>query len=127
MAVGIWVVTIRIIIVGAAGIDGIEHNPQQMAFHTDQQVAGTGKRSLGSFAAATTNNTPSTCTDRITASVTPRWERIDDDKLEFRAKLGDQIPSDDEESRSAGFWRQGPVEWLQIRDRGMRYSDEIEA
>ena len=52
VAVGIRIVAIRIVVVRGAGIDGVQHDAEEAAFHADEQIAGAREGFLGCFTAA---------------------------------------------------------------------------
>src|SRR6202021_4291419 len=52
IAVGIWIVAIRIVIIGRARIDGVEYDAEQTAFNRHQEIARPTESFFGGFAAA---------------------------------------------------------------------------
>src|SRR5579883_2731014 len=126
--VRVRIVAVGIIIVGGAGIHGIEDNAKEAAFDADEQVTGAGKGLLGGFAAADDeedaiglygNN------DGIGGGHDGR--RIDDDEFEFGAQLSDGVGEfmGGEQIGRIGRERAGG-NGGKVRNGRMRNSDEIE-
>src|SRR5581483_10100709 len=127
--VRVRIVAVGIIIVGGAGIHGIENDAQQAAFDANEQVTGARKGLLGSFAAADDEEDPIGLDgDNDGVGSGHDGRRIDDDELEFGAQLGDGVGEfmGGEQIGRIGGERSGG-NGGEIRNSRMRNSDEIEA
>src|SRR5690349_2871579 len=86
----IRIIPIGIVIVRGAGIYGVQNDTEEMALHAEEEIAGPCESFLGRFAAAhNEENTIGFNGEDHSVGGSHDGRRIDDDELEFCAKLRD--------------------------------------